>query len=147
MFLGDSHGRTSQFQWFMNSDVPFGDYFDHVLSWWSHPTDNNVLIVAYEDMKRDLPGNVALIAKFISHDLDQEVIDKIACQTTFKNMQGDPGANYSWAANRRDPNAPPFMRKGEVGDWRNYFTPEQSSQMDARIVERTAATGLDFTYS
>ena len=134
------------FQWFLSGDVPFGDYFDHVLSWWAHHADNNVLFLKYEEMKKDLPGAVALIADFVGHSLDQEVIDKIADKTTFGKMKADPGTNYGWATHRRDPNAPPFMRKGVVGDWRNFFTHEQSAQLDEKIVRKTKTTGLEFTY-
>ena len=59
-------------------------------------------------------------------------------------MQVNPGTNYGWATHRRDPNASSFMRKGIVGDWRNYFTPEQSAQMDEKIALKTAGSGLDF---
>ena len=133
-------------QWFVNGDVPFGDYFDHVLSWWAHHTDDNVLFLKYEDMKADLPLVIAQIAGFIGQDIDQKVIDSVAKQTTFKAMQGNPGANYAWATHRRDPTAPPFMRKGEVGDWMNYFTPGQLAQLDVKISQRLKGTGLDFKY-
>ena len=135
------------FQWFINGDMAFGDYFDHVLSWWAHRDDKNVLFLKYEDMKKDLPVTVAQMAEFIGRDLDQSMIDKIADQTTFEKMRSNPGTNYGWATHRRDPDAPSFMRKGVVGDWRNYFTPEQSAQLDETIALRTADFGLDFIYS
>lgn len=134
------------FQWFINGDMAFGDYFDHVLSWWAHREDENVLFLKYEDMKKDLSAIVSQIAEFVGYTLEQSVINKIAHQTTFEKMQVNPGTNYGWATHRRDPDAPPFMRKGVVGDWRNYFTPEQSAQLDEKITQRTAGSGLDFTY-
>ena len=134
------------FQWFINGDMAFGDYFDHVLSWWAHRNDENVLFLKYEDMKKDLPATVTQIAEFLGRRLDQSVISKIADQTTFEKMRVNPGTNYGWATHRRDPDAPPFMRKGMVGDWRNYFTPEQSAQLDEKITQRISGSGLDFTY-
>jgi uncharacterized membrane protein len=44
-------------------------YFDYVLNWWAHRDDDNVLVVNYEDMKKDLPSAVAAIAKFIGQDI------------------------------------------------------------------------------
>ena len=37
----------------------------------------------------------------------------------------------------------PFIRKGEVGDWKNYLTKEQSQQMDKVLKEKGIASGLD----
>ena len=32
--------------------VFYGSWFDHVLSWWKHKDDSNVLLLKYEDMKK-----------------------------------------------------------------------------------------------
>lgn len=32
--------------------VCYGSWFDHVLSWWKHKDDPNVLLLKYEDMKK-----------------------------------------------------------------------------------------------
>ena len=32
--------------------VNSGSWFDHVLSWWEHRDDPNILFVKYEDMKK-----------------------------------------------------------------------------------------------
>ena len=58
--------------------MAYGDYFDHVLSWWAHRNDENVLFLKYEDMKKDLTAIVTQFAEFIGRSLDQSVIDKIA---------------------------------------------------------------------
>jgi len=40
----------------------------------------------------------------------------------------------------------PHMRKGEVGDWRNYFTVAQSEAFDELYQSRLASTGLEFEF-
>ena len=57
------------FRNFIYGNLVFGDYFDHVLSWWAHKDDKNVLFLKFEDMKKDLPTAVARIAKFIECDV------------------------------------------------------------------------------
>ena len=43
--------------------MAFGDYSDHVLSWWAHRDDRNVAtFLKYEDMKKDLPVAVVQMA-------------------------------------------------------------------------------------
>jgi len=34
----------------VNRELCYGDYFDHVMSWWQHKDDTNVLFLKYEDM-------------------------------------------------------------------------------------------------
>lgn len=39
-----------------------------------------------------------------------------------------------------------FMRKGEVGDWRNYFSLAQSDFFDALYADKTKGCALDFKF-
>ena len=134
------------FEKFLKGDLDFGNYFDHVLSWWAHKDDDNVLFLKYEDMKKDLPSAVAAIAKFIGQDISKELVEEIAQKTTFENMKKDNSANYEWMKHRRRPNASDFMRKGAVGDWKNYFTPEQIARLDAVYEKKLKQTGIDLEF-
>lgn len=77
------------FKQFLQGEVSYGSYFSHVLSWWTHKGDDNVLVLRYEDMKKDLPSAVATIAKFIGQDIIKELVEEIAQRTTFENMKKD----------------------------------------------------------
>ena len=39
---------------------------------------------------------------------------------------------------------PKLLRKGVVGDWKNYFTPEQSERFDKELLAKLDGTGLEF---
>ena len=132
------------FEQFLQGEVSYGNYFDHVLSWWAHKDDDNVLILKYEDMKKDLPSAVATIAKFIGQDISKELVDEIAQKTTFANMKKDSSANYEWMSSTLRGN--PFVRKGEVGGWKDYFTSEQAARLDAIYQERLKTIGLDLEF-
>ena len=135
------------FEKFLKGDVDFGDYFDHILSWWSHKDDDNVLLLKYEDMKKDLPTAVAAIAKFIGQDISKELVEEIAHRTTFENMKKDSSANYEWRNSKvLKPTRTDFMRKGIVGDWKNYFTPEQIARLDAVYDSKLRKTGIELEF-
>ena len=135
-------GWDEFFEKFLKGEVYFGDYFDCALSWWVHKDDDNVLFLKYEDMKKDLPFTVAQIAKFIRQDISKEVVDEIARKTIFSNMKDDNSTNYMWMSKFRRPNEATFMRKGVVGHWKNYFTPEQTAWLDSVYIKRLKGTGL-----
>ena len=134
------------FRNFVYGSLDFGDYFDHVLSWWAHKDDENVLFLTYEEMKKDLPTAVARIANFIQCDVTDDVITKVTEKTSFDVMKNDDTTNYSWAPPEFFKPGTTFMRKGEVGDWKNYFTPEQSAEMDKICCERLNGSGLEFDF-
>ena len=131
---------------YIEGDVAFGNYFEHLQSWWPHRNDPNTLFLRFEDMKKNLCQAISQIASFIGTDLSDEIVAKIADLTSFEKMKDDKTANMTWAEVFNDGGKSTFMRKGEVGDWKNYLTAEQSAQLDAICAERLQGTGLEFDY-
>ena len=124
----------------------FDDYFDHILSWWAHKDDDNVLFIKFEDMKREPVTTITQIATFMGYtDLSHEVVRDIAQKTNFEKMRNNNATNYSWVVNR-DPHAPPFMRKGIIGDWKTQFSIEDSQRLDKIYQDRLGGTGLEFYF-
>ena len=135
------------FEYFLVGRVSFGDYFDHVLGWWAHRNDNNVLFIKFEDLKRDPVTIITQIASFMGYSrLPQEVIKDIAEKTAFNKMQSNDAVNYSWSNFKRDCQAPPFIRKGVIGDWKTQFSAEDSQRLDKISEDRLRGTGLMFYY-
>ena len=58
-------------------------------------------------------------------------------------MKSQGNANYDWIPIYKGRK---FLRKGEVGDWRNYFSEEQIDRLDAMYAEKMAGSGLVFEY-
>ena len=133
------------FQLFLNSDVGFGPYFDHVLPWWqASQKDKNILFLKYEDMKHDHAGNVAKLASFLDLHADPQLIDTVVALSSFKSMTSNENTNFDWVPQKAD--KPKHFRKGDIGDWRNHFSPEQSQQMDALFMEKMKGIGLQFDF-
>ncbi|KAG0418446.1 hypothetical protein HPB47_004794 [Ixodes persulcatus] len=81
------------FEMFIEGTADFGDYFDHVLSWYEHRNDPNVLFLTYEDLKKDTAAWVLKVAYFIGEEYgrrlreDQGALDAILDKTSFRIMQ------------------------------------------------------------
>ncbi|XP_013793715.1 amine sulfotransferase-like [Limulus polyphemus] len=81
------------FNIFINGENYFGDYFDHLLSWYEHRNDSNVLFITYEDMKIDKRGAILKIASFLGKEYedmlltDEKLMEKILFQTSVEYMK------------------------------------------------------------
>ena len=104
--------------------------------------DLNVLLICYEEMKADLNKCIKTIASFLGHDLSVEEIVKISEQCTFTAMKKNNAVNKTSSKVFGDQ----FIRKGIVGDWKNYFTADQSARMDKLVEEKITGIGLEYDY-
>lgn len=67
--------------------------------------------------------------------------------TTFQAMSSNPSVNYKhWDdLGIRKKGEAQFLRKGKVGDWKNYFNEETNSQFERWIAENNKLN-LKFKY-
>ena len=105
--------RESYMEKYFSKELPFGDYFDHLLSRWPHRNDENVLFLKYEDMKKNLPQAVSTIASFIQVDRSEDTIDKVTNATTFEGMK-DNLFSHTYFAPGFEQGGTEFIRKGKV---------------------------------
>ena len=132
-------GRTWDqfFDEFIKGRVFFGSWWDHIPEWWKHRDEKNVLFLKYEDLKKDLPKYIKIVADFLRYNLEQDVIMKIASMSTFEEMK----TNTSMGANNQS-----FIRKGMVGDWKGQLSEEESAIIDRCYTESVKGTGLEFEF-
>ncbi|KAL9989308.1 hypothetical protein ACROYT_G003843 [Oculina patagonica] len=128
------------FERFMKGETVGGVWFDHVLSWWKHKDDPNILFLKYEDRIKDPADTVEKIAKFIGKELSQETRDLIVHQTSIDSMKSSEHTNHHWFEGEN------FIRKGKVGGWKEYFTEEQNQLFDKVFKEKMKGTGLTFEF-
>ena len=133
------------FQLFLYSDVGFGPYFDHVLPWWqASQKDKNILFLMYENMKHDHAGNVAKLASFLDIQTDSQLIETVVRLSSFQSMTSNETTNFDWIPQKAD--KPKHFRKGDIGDWRNHFSAEQSQQMDDLFMKKMKGSDLQFDF-
>ena len=143
--LGYEGTWEEHFQLFLNSDVGFGPYFDHVLPWWqASQKDERILFRKYEDMKHDHAGSVARLAAFLDLQADSQLIDMVVILSSFQSMTSNETTNFDWIPQKAD--KPKHFRKGDIGDWRNHFSAEQSQQMDDLFMKKMKDSGLQFDF-
>lgn len=129
---------------FLKGKCESGDWFDFTLGYWNAAKEDPsaFLFFTFEEMKRDPKSVIRKIANFVEIPYDDALIDLVAEKSSFKAMKNNPLANCSQVAQK----GLPHMRKGEVGDWKNYFTVAQSEAFDELNSEKMLGKGLNFEY-
>ena len=80
-----------------------------------------------------------MIAEFLNKSLSDDLITRIAEQCTFKGMNKNADS-YMLGRNRS------LLRKGVVGDWKNYFIPELNERFEKEVLAKLKGSGLEFDF-
>ncbi|KAM9225868.1 sulfotransferase 2B1 isoform 1-T1 [Dugong dugon] len=125
-------GKPEQFlQDFLNGEVQFGSWFDHIKGWIRMQGKENFLFITYEELHQDLCGSVQRICEFLGRPLSEEALGSVVAHSSFGAMKANTMSNYTLLPpSLLDHRRGAFLRKGVSGDWRNYFTVAQSEAFD-----------------
>ena len=123
---------------FMNPEEGKG-YWVHLISWWEQRERADVLLLSYEQMKRDLPGTIRRVAAFIGIELDEELLAIVSRQSSFAFMLAHKDKFDDKLMRERSERLVGLplgsdsakVRKGEVGGHRHELSPEISAGLDA----------------
>ncbi|KAF8764262.1 sulfotransferase ssu-1-like isoform X2 [Argiope bruennichi] len=104
------------FELFIKGEVDWNDYFDHLLSWYEHRNEPNILFLTYENMKKDPREACLQIARFLGDDHyktlvdnDEEILKKVLEYSSLE-----------------------FMKKTVNEFWRQQFTKVPSEEFQRR---------------
>ncbi|XP_025090130.1 sulfotransferase 1C3-like [Pomacea canaliculata] len=135
----------------MDTGFYYGDWFDYVLDWEARlaaDKELNYIISSFEDLKLDPVGQIQNLDKFLGLNRGRELCERIAEACKFSNMKAVKDAQTPSEMERKiwKQNAPGFYRKGEVGDWKNWFTVAQNEAFDEMYEKRIAGSQLTYRY-
>ena len=134
------------FDAFMADLVPYGSYFEYAKEAWEKRHHPNVCMLFFEEMKKDMASNLRKVATFLGKSFTDEQIEKSVGFLSFKEMKERGGHEEIHNLVRKEGNQGNIMRKGEVGDWKNYFTDEMNKRMNEAIEKHFKPIGLEFQY-
>jgi hypothetical protein len=134
-WLGNEHGAGSLAR-FLDPDTPnaYGSMFQWVKD--NHDATEmmadtgRVHVMYYEAMKEDMPRALDGLGRFLGVTLTDAKREALLRETSFQAMKKgqDSERDGKWLKG--------VMRKGEVGDWKNYLTAAEWSRFDAVFDER-----------
>jgi len=130
---------------YINGQVAFSSWFDYTLDWDKTMQDNKgypIHCITYEELKRDPVDIVQKLAKFLGANSDEAFVKEVCDKCNFSNLKS---SYHSKQTDKLKPTDYAF-RKGQIGDWKNWFTVAMSEQFDAAIEEKLKGYDHNFIY-
>ncbi|KAG2254175.1 hypothetical protein Bca52824_084311 [Brassica carinata] len=145
--LGPVNNLEESFDMFCRGLSSYGPYFDHVLGYWKAYQENpdKILFLKYEFMRADPLPYVKELAEFMGFGFTVEEeekgiaenVVKLCSFESLKNLEANKGEKEMTVFVNSA-----FFRKGKVGDWSNYLTPDMAARIDGIMEEKFKDTGL-----
>jgi aryl sulfotransferase len=126
---------------------PFWSYFKNVKTWWSLANNfgaENIYFVHFNNMKKDLDGEMRKIAQFLGVPVNEDVWSECVLGCTFEEMQKNadtvaPLNGALWEGGGKS-----FIFKGTNERWREVLSEEQVAAYEAKAVEELGAECAEF---
>ena len=100
---------------------PFWGNFHHAASYWPHRHLENVLLVHYNDLKADLPGEIRRIGDFLGVELRDDEVATVARESHIDRMREVATETEDLLAPFFEGGASRFFFKGTNGRWRDVL--------------------------
>ena len=116
---------------------PWWPFWSHIRSWWEIRNLPNVLLLHFNNLKADLPGEMRRIASFLDIEVDEALWPVLVEHCTFDYMKEHATVIVAKLADIFVGGGKTFIHKGTNGRWRDTLTPE-----DIEKYQRLASENL-----
>lgn len=118
--------------WLDRDGHPHWSFWDNVRSWWAIRSLPNVKLIHFNDLRRDMRGQMADIAAFLEIEVDPQDWDEIALYCSFDWMRAHgekavPLGGAMWTGG-----VATFVNKGTNGRWQSVLSEAESATYEAR---------------
>jgi len=120
--------------WLDNDGYPWWPFWENIRSWWAIKELPNVYLLHYENLKRDMPGEIRRLAAFIETPIDEAKWESVLRHCSFDYMKEHGEKSVPLGGAFWDGGARSFINKGTNGRWRDVLTSEESSKYERRAL-------------
>jgi aryl sulfotransferase len=118
--------------WLARDGYPFWPFWENVRSWWAIRDLPNLMFVHFAGLKRDLPGQMRAMAKFLDIKVEERDWPKILEYCSFEWMKKNATKSVPLGGAFWDAGAEVFINKGVNGVWHDRLTAEDSAAYEVR---------------
>ena len=125
-------------EWLGGGGLPIGaTFFEHVRGWWDIRHLSNILLVHFNHLKADMPGEMRRIARFLGIEIDEARWPAVVEHCTFEYMRRTASQHSPILDDVFQGGASTFFHKGTNGRWKDVL-----SAADIQKYEETARAKL-----
>ncbi len=121
-------------EWMDKDGHPFWPFWENIRAWWQLRTLPNILFVHFNDLKRDMPGEMRRIAQFLHLPIDEARWADILEYCSFDWMKKNASKSVPLGGAFWDGGAEVFINKGINGRWADTLSVDASAEYEARAV-------------
>lgn len=128
--------RTYFNTWLERDGYPFWSFWENVSSWWAIRDLPNILFVHFENLKRDMPGEMRRIAAFLEIPIDEARWPDMVEHCTFDYMKSHADTSAPLGGALWEGGAATFINKGTNGRWHDVLSAEESARYENMAREK-----------
>ncbi len=123
--------------WMERDGHPFWPFWENIRSWWAIRDLPNVLLLHFESLKKDMPGEIRRIASFLGTPIDEARWPDILKHCSFDYMKSNATPTVPLGGAFWEGGAETFINKGVNGRWRDTL-----NAADCAVYEQRARSEL-----
>ncbi|XP_075539973.1 sulfotransferase 2A8-like [Dermacentor variabilis] len=147
------------FESFIEGDLGFGSYFDHVASAYAIKDDPNFFFVTYEELKKDTRGTLMRLASFLGERYERALLENSQTLLNILEWSKPEHMRNVIVFNHKESETPEWndlfakvnitskegyggdktkyavVKEAKVGSWKEYFTPYLLARLEKKIQE------------
>ena len=137
------------FTYFLHGQTDYNDYFEHHKGWIQRKSETVVLWITYEDLLTYPRTVIKQIGDYMGGVYQRSANDAFILKETIKHsnfpiMKTNESVLVASNPNRK--NGYSFFRKGELGDYKNFFTEEQIKALREKFFREFRNTNILTTW-
>jgi aryl sulfotransferase len=120
--------------WMDRDGHPFWPFWENIRTWWQIRELPNLLLVHFNDLKRDMPGQMRRIADFLEIPIDAARWPAVLEYCSFDWMKRNATKSVPLGGAFWDAGAEVFINKGVNGRWTDTLTAADSAEYESRAI-------------
>ena len=123
-------------EWLEGDGYPFWPFWENISSWWNVRALPNVKLLHFNQLKRDLSGEIRCIAEFLDIDIDAERWPTILEHCGFGYMKARAADVAPLGGALWEGGAASFINKGTNARWRDVLSAEEIARYERTAREK-----------